>query len=130
MKNFTLTLYLLFALIVSAIAQNTPSNPALDQASSTITRLMVESMSLNENEYIKLKALNHERLTQAAEADKLYADDQEMRDVRLREIEDEYENKLFKMLNSRQVHAYATFKTKPEANFLALAKEASTPRKK
>ncbi|MBA9078607.1 MULTISPECIES: hypothetical protein [Rufibacter] len=130
MKNFTLTLYFLFALVVSAVAQNTPSNPALEKASSDITRLMVESMSLNENEYIKLKNLNSERLVKAAEAEKMYSDDAEMREVRLREIEDDFEEKLFKMLNSRQVTAYAEFKTKPEANFLSLVQSASAAPKK
>ncbi|WP_192820206.1 hypothetical protein [Rufibacter sp. LB8] len=130
MKNFTLTVFFLVALTVSAVAQNAPSNPALDKASSTITRLMVESMGLNENEYIKLKNLNQERLAKTTEADKMYADDAEMRDVRLREIEDDFETKLFKMLNGRQVEAYSSFKSKPEANFLSLAKEASASPKK
>ncbi|MGV3539148.1 MAG: hypothetical protein ACO1OQ_05015 [Rufibacter sp.] len=127
MKNFTLTLYFLFALAVSTVAQ---SNPVLEKASSDITRRMVESMAMNENEYIKLKALNLERLTKATEADKMYSDDAEMREVRLREIEDEFENKLFVMLNARQVAAYADFKTTPEANYLSLVQEIASARKK
>ncbi|QHL89200.1 hypothetical protein GU926_17895 [Nibribacter ruber] len=130
MKNFTLSVFFFFALVVSAAAQKSPSNPALDQASSNLTRSMMQTMGLNEDEYIKLKTLNQERLAKATEADKLYADDTEQRDVRLREIEDEFEVKLFNMLNTRQITAYAEFKQKPEANFLAIVQELKSSPKK
>jgi hypothetical protein len=130
MKNFTLTVFFFLSLVFSAAAQQTPSTPALDQASSNLTRIMMQNMGLNEDEYIKLKALNQERLSKATEADKLYADDQEQRDVRLREIEDEFEVKLFNMLNTRQVTAYAEFKQKPEANYLAIVQQLKASPKK
>ncbi|MFC6998773.1 hypothetical protein [Rufibacter roseus] len=123
MKNFTLTLYFLLALAVSAVAQNTPQNPAMEKATTDLTRLMAESMALNEVDYIKLKAINTERLTLTTEVEKLYADDEVMLNSRLQEIEEEYEEKVFKILNSRQVAAYAEFKQRPEANFTTLTQK-------
>lgn len=130
-KNFTLTVLLAVAVVMGASAQN-PSNPALDKATIRLTRAMVETMQLNEGEYIKLKKLNQMRLAQASEAEKMYVDDAEMRDARLKEIDEEFEQQLFTMLNSRQVEAYADFKQKPEGNFLAVLQEesASTSKKK
>lgn len=123
MKNFTLTAYFLFALAITAVGQNGASNPVVDQVSTELTRSMADQLALNENDYIKIKALNQQRLTSATEAAKLYADDEAMRISRLAEIEAEYEEKLFKMLNGRQVAAYAEFKEKPEASFVSLVQK-------
>lgn len=129
MKNFTLTAYFLFALVVTAVAQTGTTNPIVDQVSTELTRSMTTELALNENDYIKLKALNEQRLTNATEAAKLYADDEAMRISRLAEIEADYEEKLFKMLNGRQVDAYAVFKEKPEASFVSLVQKVSAENK-
>ncbi|GGK61689.1 hypothetical protein GCM10011405_07180 [Rufibacter glacialis] len=86
---------------------------------------MMQSIGLNESEYIRVKALNQERLTKAAEVAKMYGSDAEMRDARLSEIESGFEAELFKILNSRQVEAYSEFKTKPEGNFLSMVQQVT-----
>ncbi|WP_181304712.1 hypothetical protein [Rufibacter sp. XAAS-G3-1] len=130
MKNFTLTLCFVFALVMNVVAQNGPANPALEKTTHSVTRLMMQSIGLNESEYIQVKALNHARLTKAAEVAKMYSNDAAARDARLQEIDTNFENDLFKVLNSRQVEAYAEFKTKPEGNFLSMVQEVTKTSKK
>ncbi|MFB9864612.1 hypothetical protein EFA69_05285 [Rufibacter immobilis] len=125
MKNFTLSLCLFAAVAFNASAQNAPKNDAVEKTSTSISRLMLSSMGMNENEYIQVRALNIERLSKAAEVAKTYENDAEMKEARLREIDEEFENKLFRILTSRQVEAYAEFKTRPEANFLSLVQEVT-----
>ncbi|GAB2528987.1 hypothetical protein GCM10027189_04650 [Rufibacter soli] len=91
---------------------------------------MVQSMGLNESEYIQIKALNQDRLAKAAEVAKMYSNDTEMRDARLKAIEGEFESDLFKILNARQVDAYAAFKARPEGNFLSMVNQVSKSTKK
>lgn len=130
MKNFSLVLFFFFALVVSAVAQDVPSTEAVDKASTSVSRLMVQSMGLNESEYIQIKALNQDRLAKAAEVTKMYSNDSEMRDARLKEIEGNFESDLFKILNARQVDAYAAFKARPEGNFLSMVNQVSQSNKK
>ncbi|WP_460891468.1 hypothetical protein [Rufibacter soli] len=131
MKNFSLVLFFFFALVVSAVAQDTPATTeAVDKASTSVSRLMVQSMGLNESEYIQIKALNQDRLAKAAEVAKMYSNDTEMRDARLKAIEGEFESDLFKILNARQVDAYAAFKARPEGNFLSMVNQVSKSTKK
>ncbi|MBC3541774.1 hypothetical protein ACFSC6_10020 [Rufibacter sediminis] len=125
MKNALLTFCFLFVLVMNAVAQNGPANPAVEKTSNSVTRLMVQSIGLNESEYIVVKSLNQERLMKAAEVAKMYGNDAEMRDARLKEIEDTFESELFKVLNSRQVEAYSEFKAKPEGNFLSMVQEVT-----
>ncbi|AKQ44429.1 hypothetical protein TH63_00305 [Rufibacter radiotolerans] len=87
-------------------------------------------MGLNESEYIQIKALNQDRLAKAAEVAKMYSNDTEMRDARLKEIEGNFESDLFKILNARQVDAYAAFKARPEGNFLSMVNQVSKSSKK
>ncbi|GAB2532221.1 hypothetical protein GCM10027189_11600 [Rufibacter soli] len=91
---------------------------------------MAQNMGLNENEYIQVRTLNTERLAKAAEVARMFQNDTENMNAKLHEIDEEFENKLFKILSSRQVDAYAAFKTKPEASFLSLVQEVSPSRKK
>ncbi|KAA3436071.1 hypothetical protein [Rufibacter hautae] len=125
MKNALLTFCFLFVLVMNAVAQTGPANPAVEKTCNSVTRLMVQSIGLNESEYLQVKTLNQQRLVKAAEVAKMYSNDAEMRDTRLKEIETTFETELFKLLNSRQVEAYSEFKAKPEGNFLSMVKEVS-----
>ncbi|WP_157593129.1 hypothetical protein [Rufibacter tibetensis] len=91
---------------------------------------MVQAIGLNESEYIIIKGLNQNRLSKAAEVTKMYGNDAEMRNIRLKEIESDFEAELFKVLNSRQVEAYYAFKAQPEGNFLAIVQEVAKAGKK
>jgi hypothetical protein len=130
MKNFTLTLCFVFALVMNVVAQNGPASPALEKTTTSVTRSMMQSIGLNESEYIQIKALNLNRLTKAAEVAKTYSNDAAARDARLQEIDTNFENDLFKVLNSRQVEAYSEFKNKPEGNFLSMVQEVTKTSKK
>ncbi len=125
MKNLSLTIFAIFAFVYTAVAQTGNPNPVVEQVSVELSRTMAQELILNDNDYIKLKALNQQRLANATEASKLYADDDAMRISRLAEIETDYEENLFKMLNGRQVDAYAVFKNKPEASFMSLVQKVS-----
>ncbi|WP_460892134.1 hypothetical protein [Rufibacter soli] len=129
MKNFTLSLCLFVACAFTASAQ-APADGAVEKTSLSISRLMAQNMGLNENEYIQVRTLNTERLAKAAEVARMFQNDTENMNAKLHEIDEEFENKLFKILSSRQVDAYAAFKTKPEASFLSLVQEVSPSRKK
>ncbi len=113
------------ALGMQAFAQDGTVNQAVEKTSSAVTRLMMQSIGLNENEYLRVRTLNHARLAKAAEVTKMYGGNAEMLEARLKEIEGNFENELFKILNSRQVEAYAEFKVKPEGNFLSLVQEVA-----
>ncbi|GGK86869.1 hypothetical protein ACD591_18370 [Rufibacter glacialis] len=130
MKNFTLSVSLFFALAFTASAQVAPANPSVEKATISISRLMVQEMGLNEVEYIQVRNLNQERLLKAAEATRQFQNDAPTLEASLEEIDRDFENKLFKILNNRQVEAYAEFKTKPEANFLSLVQQVSPRNKK
>ncbi|WP_207433118.1 hypothetical protein [Sabulibacter ruber] len=123
MKNFALTICFVCALVMQTLAQGGSVDPAVEKASNTVSRLMMRSMGLNESEYLVVRTLNQTRLAKAAEAAKMYSGDTEMRNALLKEIESNFENELFKVLNSRQVEAYSEFKAKPEGNFLSLVQE-------
>ncbi|KAA3436862.1 hypothetical protein [Rufibacter hautae] len=130
MKNFTLSLCFVFALAFSATAQVAPQNESVEKTAVSISRLMVQSMGLNEVEYIQVRNLNQERLAKAAEVTRKYANDDSSLESSLREIDEAFENKLFTILNNRQLEAYADFKTKPEANFLSLVEQVTPKAKK
>ncbi|WP_205499887.1 hypothetical protein [Rufibacter psychrotolerans] len=128
MKKLFLSFCLVAAFACGAAAQTAPKNEAVEKTSASVSRLMVEAMGLNENEYLMIRNLNLERLSKAAEVAR--NEDAESREARLREIDEEFENKLFRILSSRQVEAYAEFKAKPEGNFLTLVQEVTPNAKK
>lgn len=130
MKKFTFSLCLFLACTLGAFAQDTPTNEAVDKTTASISRLMAQNIGLNENEYIQVRTLNHERLSRAAEASKNLKGDPENLAAHLRDIDEDFEIKLFKILSNRQVEAYAEFKLKPEANFLSLVQEVNAKPKK
>ncbi|ALI99954.1 hypothetical protein DC20_14455 [Rufibacter tibetensis] len=112
-------------LAFTSTAQVAPKNEAVDKATVSISRMMVEEMGLNEAEYIQVRNLNQERLAKAAEATRQFSGDAPQLEASLRDIEEDFENKLFKILTNRQLEAYAEFKTKPEANFLSLVQQVT-----
>ncbi|WP_181304047.1 hypothetical protein [Rufibacter sp. XAAS-G3-1] len=130
MKTFTLSICLFLALVFTASAQAPSNKDAVEKTTVSVSRMMVDAMKLNEVEYIQIRNLNQERLQKAAEVTRKFADDAAAREASLRDIEEDFENKLFRILNNRQVEAYAEFKTKPEANFMSLVQQVSPGTKK
>ncbi|MEJ8800618.1 hypothetical protein [Pontibacter sp. H249] len=125
MKKLILSLSILFITSVSAFAQNGVYTLTPDQEAkcTELTRTMVNELRLNEIGYIKLKALNRERLAlTTAVKEKAFAD-QSVLDQKLQEIETDFDNKLVAILNANQLQAYANYKRKAEVSYIAASEE-------
>ncbi|RNI21814.1 hypothetical protein [Rufibacter latericius] len=130
MKTILFSTCLFLALAFSASAQEAPKNDAVEKTSVSISRRMVQEMGLNEVDFIQVRNLNQERLQKAAQASRTYDNDPSSLETALREIDEEFETKLFRILSNRQLEAYAEFKLKPEGNFLSLVQQVSPKSKK
>ena len=117
MKNIIYTFALVFTFAGSALAQSTA-----EERAATVTRDMSEKLSLNESEYIKLKSMNRDRFTRAFEITSQYSNDMAMRDMKLAELQNAYDNQLREFLNPKQLEAYATYK-ETNTNFTAFTPE-------
>lgn len=104
MKNFIYTFALVISVAGTAMAQSS------EDRASTVTREMSAKLSLNEMEYIKLKALNRERFTKAAQISSMYSNDIAMRDMKLNELQNSYDSQLKTFLNPKQLESYASYK--------------------
>jgi hypothetical protein len=122
MKNFIYTFAFVISITGSAMAQ---SGTSVDSRASSVTRDMSAKMSLNESEYIKLKALNRERFSKAAEISSMYSNDVAMRDMKLAELQSSYDSQLNAFLSPKQLEAYASFKEN-NASFTAFSPEEET----
>ena len=108
MKNLALSLsFLLLTSIGVSFAQ---PGGNLDARVTTVTRSMSAQLGLNEMDYIKLKALNQEHMTKAAEILNMYANDAETREAKITDLQQEYEKQLSALLSPKQMQAYAAYK--------------------
>ena len=112
MKKFTLSIALLFSVAISGFAQS--SAIGVDAKVTEETRQMAQKLSLNEREYITLRKLNQERISQTAEVESMYSNDPSMRDMKIREIDEHFDARLTAVLNPKQLEAYATYKQETE----------------
>lgn len=120
MKNLIFTFALVLALTSgSAFAQ---SGNNLDSRVANATREMSAQLGLNESEYIKLKALNRDRFSRAAQINSMYSNDVAMREMKLNELQNSYETELRAFLNPKQLESYASYK-ESNANFTAFSDE-------
>lgn len=116
MKKTLVTFAFLFCLcsnIFGNVIAETGERPVLEKVSEQITRQMVNQLGLNELEFIKINKLNQIRLLQATENYRKFSNDPEMLTATLNSLDEEFEDSLFLLLNSRQVEAYAIFKLDP-----------------
>jgi hypothetical protein len=119
MKNLIFTFALILTLTSgSAFAQS----GNLDSRVANTTREMSAQLGLNESEYIKLKALNRERFSRAAQISSMYSNDVAMREMKMNELQNSYETELRSFLNSKQLESYASYK-ESNANFTAFSDE-------
>ncbi|MBC3540093.1 hypothetical protein ACFSC6_16980 [Rufibacter sediminis] len=130
MKIFTVSICLVLAFSLKGLGQVAPKNEAVENTSASISRMMVTELGLNEAEFLQIRNLNQERLTKAAEITRKLKDDAPALNASLRDIEEDFETKLFRILTTRQLEAYAEFKMKPEANFLTLVQQVSPDSKR
>jgi hypothetical protein len=120
MKNALLSLALFTLTIFTASAQNI--SDSADKRITLITRVMTAELGLNESEYIRLKALNRERIVKGDEISEFYSSNPEMKAQKLAELENNFDKKFKAMLSPSQLAAYAAYKHDPESD-LALKEE-------
>lgn len=120
MKNLIFTFALIVALTSNSVYAQSGNN--LDSRVANTTREMSAQLGLNESEYIKLKALNRERFSKAAQISSMYSNDIAMRDMKMTELQDSYETELRSFLNNKQLESYASFK-ESNASFTAFSEE-------
>jgi sulfate adenylyltransferase subunit 1 (EFTu-like GTPase family) len=90
---------------------------------------MASELGLNESEYLRLKALNRERVVKSDEIAELYAGDQTLQTKKLLELETSFDKKLKAMLSPSQLATYAAYRQSPDTE-LALSEVGKTPAKK
>jgi len=120
MKNYLLVIALFTLTTFSASAQNI--SDSADKRISLITRVMTAELGLNESEYIRLKALNRERIVKGDEISEFYSNNPQIKAQKLQELENNFDKKFKAMLSPSQLAAYAAYKHDPETD-LALKEE-------
>jgi hypothetical protein len=123
MKKILLTVFCSFLLIGSAWAQEVSSST--EKRVSLLTRVMATELGLNESEYLRLKAMNRERIVKADEIAEFYNDNQEMLAKKIKELELSFDKKFTAMLNPSQLAAYSQYKHRPNSQ-IALSSESKT----
>ncbi|WP_299820516.1 hypothetical protein [uncultured Pontibacter sp.] len=86
-----------------------------------LTRAMVNELRLNEMEYIKLKALNREKIAAEDATRESLKDNVAALELKLQEIETDFETKLTAILNANQLQAFAEYKRKNTARHIAVS---------
>ena len=110
MKKLILSAFAIMALsTVTTFAQNAPQD--LETRVATVTRDMSVKLGLNESDYIKVKNLNREKMVKSDEITNMYKNDVSMRNSKLAELQNTYDNQLASILNLKQKEAYASYKT-------------------
>ncbi|MDB5262845.1 MAG: hypothetical protein JWQ14_2126 [Adhaeribacter sp.] len=128
MKKSLLSLILIFMFAFSTKAQSIKAQDVSDSAEkriALITRVMTAELGLNESEYIRLKALNRERIVKGDEIAEYYSNNPDIKAAKLQELENNFDKKFRNMLNPSQLAAYSAYKHDPETN-LALKEKHNT----
>jgi len=120
MKKLLHALFCSFLLIGSAYAQEVSSST--EKRVSLLTRVMATELGLNESEFLRLKAMNRERIVKADEIAEFYNDNQEMLAKKINELELSFDKKFTAMLNPSQLAAYSQYKHRPNSQ-IALSSE-------
>jgi hypothetical protein len=111
MKKFLFLFILLFVVFFPGFSQKRlKPSPEPRANAHQVSRIMAAQLRLNESEYIMLRTLNEERRLQTAEISVEYRYDLEMRDGKLKAVEDKFERQVVAFLSASQLDAYILFK--------------------
>ena len=121
MKN--LATFLVFTFLCTSGATLTHAGGNLDARVATVTRSMSAQLGLNEMDYIKLKTLNHDNMVRATEINTAYANDATLREMKISQLQADYETQLRAMLSAKQMEAYVAYKQNKN-NYTAFSAEA------
>jgi|SRR5687768_3677085 len=106
MKNI-LTLFLGLTLSFATISLQAQD---LNSRAEAQTKKMASQLKLNEGDYMRLKALNFNRLAKIDALASLREQDHRYLDLRLDEIEEDYHTELYSMLKPKQYAAFMEYK--------------------
>lgn len=111
MKKLLLSAFLLGAVYTAQAQTNLTATAAtsravLSMSATEMTRQMYNDLKLNEAQYIKLKTLNQKRLDRFSEIDKMYANDQKMREAKMKEVSAQLDEDFAKVLTPSQFTTY------------------------
>ncbi|MFC5269830.1 hypothetical protein [Adhaeribacter terreus] len=120
MKN--LTIFLAFILLCTTGISFAQAGGNLDARVATVTRSMSANLGLNEMDYIKLKTLNHDNMVKASEINSQYLNDATLREMKISELQADYENQLRAFLSPKQMEAYIAYKENKQ-NYTAFSAE-------
>lgn len=112
----TVIYFLIFSPLV--FSQQIPSSA--EKRIDLITRVLATELQLNEAAYIKLRALNRERILKADEVAIMYSNDQEIIQAKLAQIEADFDKQFATILNSVQLAAYKSYKEESDEKLTAL----------
>ncbi|MGV3640728.1 MAG: hypothetical protein ACO1NZ_09430 [Adhaeribacter sp.] len=126
MKKILLSLSLLFCTTLVSFGQEL--NTSTEKRVNLITRVMASQLGLNESEYLRLKALNRERVVKSDEIAELYAHNQVLQSQKMQELEESFDKKFRAMLSPSQAAAYASYRLSPDTE-IALSKPSAASKK-
>lgn len=126
MKKILLSITLLFCTTLLAVGQDL--NTSTEKRVNLITRVMASQLGLNESEYLRLKALNRERVVKSDEIAELYSHNQALQSQKMQELEESFDKKFRSMLSPSQAAAYAAYRLSPDTE-MALSQASTTPKK-
>ena len=121
--TFFLGLSLIFATI-SLQAQD------LNSRAESQTKKMASQLKLNEADYMRLKALNFNRLAKIDVLSSLREQDHRYLDLRLDEIEEDYQTELYSMLKPKQYAAFMEYKKDQPYTYADVTSAAKTEQAK
>jgi hypothetical protein len=127
MKKNLLFLSFFFFASFTSMAQDLSSS--VEKRVNLLTRIMASELGLNEAEYLKLQALNRERVVKSDEIAELYSHDQALQTKKLLELEASFDKKFKVMLSPTQVAAYNAYRLSPDTE-IALSDSGSPNPKK
>ena len=105
MKNI-LTFFLGLTLSIATISLQAQD---LSSRAEAQTKQMASQLKLNEADYMRLKALNFNRLAKIDALSSLREQDHRYLDLRLDAIEEDYQTELYSMLKPKQYAAYMEY---------------------
>ncbi|MDQ3290055.1 MAG: hypothetical protein M3Q05_02075 [Bacteroidota bacterium] len=127
MRKVVLSLIVAASISTLTQAQTIPSSA--EKRITLLTRVMATELQLNEAEYIKLRALNRERILKSDEMAAMYGSDSAVLTAKLKEVEVNFDKKFSVLLNPVQLAAYKSYKESTDSNLTALKEEKTEIKK-
>lgn len=111
-------LFLAFVMFSSTLSF---ASAGLDNRSIEQTRKLSQNLQLNESAFIKIKQLNDQKFQEVDKALAMYANDAALKQVKISEIENNYNMQIEAVLNPTQKVAFQNFISQNNSN-LAIVK--------